>query len=115
MSVALGLLGVAGLAWLSLLFEMPPPGDGCYFEIDVGSGPIGTGTEGIDWNFGLFPGRVCEYELDGLGEPQVYARTSLVRDLWPFVAAVLAVGAYVLFRSVSWLSRRVRRRDGNAP
>ena len=94
---------------------MPPPGDACQFEIDAGSGGSCTGTDAIDWNVGLFPRRVCEYQLDGLGEPQVYARTSLVRDLWPLVAGVLAVGAHVLSRSVSWLARRVRLREENAP
>jgi hypothetical protein len=105
LSLILGLLGVVSLAWLSLAFEMPPSGASCHYELDQGSGPAGIGTEGIDWNYGLLPERECRYGIDRSEETD--PRDSLFRSLWPFVAVVFAIAAWVFIRVVVWLARRL--------
>jgi len=85
------------------LLDAPPNGPECWFEVDEGSGPAGTGREEIHW--GLLPTKYCVGEW---GET-VSERSVVKDDIQPFDLFTLLIYPLALFAGIRlWISVRYR-------
>ena len=83
--------------------DAPPVGPECWFEVDEGSGPAGTGHEEIHW--GLLPTKYCVGEW---GET-ARERSVVKDDILPFDIFTLLIYPVALFAGIRlWISLRYR-------